>query len=208
MEQIHCEIRFKEDETRQSPGRLTGTLLPYETRASDRPELFKTGALEWPENGILFREMHQRNRPVVRAIPYVDGNEVKIDTPLPDTTIGRDTAVNFREGILTGLSVEFKSLAEGVRGGMREIRRALLLGGGLVDDPSYADSLAEVRSRAQHQRPNGGYAVAVTLTHSQLSAALRLGDSGLENAEANRLLAYATEAVNKYAANRAHGDGE
>ena len=41
--------------------------------------------------------------------------------------------------------------------------------------------------------------MAVTLTHSQLSAALRLGDSGLENAEANRLLAYATEAVNKHA---------
>ena len=153
VEQIHCEIRFKEDETRQSPGRLTGTLLPYETRARDRPELFKTGALEWPENGILFRHMHERNRPVVRAIPYVAGNEVKIDTPLPDTTIGRDTAVNFREGILTGLSVEFKSLAEGVRGGMREIRRALLLGGGLVDDPSYADSLAEVRSSASTNAP-------------------------------------------------------
>ena len=41
--------------------------------------------------------------------------------------------------------------------------------------------------------------MAVTLTQAQLSAALRLGDSDEEGAEATRLLAYATEAVTQRA---------
>ena len=41
--------------------------------------------------------------------------------------------------------------------------------------------------------------MAVTLTAAQLVAALRLSDSPEELAEATRLLAYATEAVTKYA---------
>ena len=40
MDLITCEIRFAEDETRQTPGRLVGTLLTYGERASDRPEVF------------------------------------------------------------------------------------------------------------------------------------------------------------------------
>ena len=41
--------------------------------------------------------------------------------------------------------------------------------------------------------------MAVTLTAAQLSAALRLGDTTEETAEATRLLSYATEAVVKHA---------
>ena len=62
MEILKCEIRLAEDESRLSPGRLTGTLLTYETRASDRPELFARGALHWPENGIIINDQHQRNQ--------------------------------------------------------------------------------------------------------------------------------------------------
>lgn len=40
--------------------------------------------------------------------------------------------------------------------------------------------------------------MAVTLTQAALSAALRLGDSAEETAEATRLLAYATEAVSRH----------
>ena len=49
--------------------------------------------------------------------------------------------------------------------------------------------------RAQQQ----GDPTAVTLTAAELAAALRLGDSTEETAEARRLLAYATEAVTKHA---------
>ena len=41
--------------------------------------------------------------------------------------------------------------------------------------------------------------MAVTLTAAQLAAAIRLGDTTEETAEATRLLAYATEAVTKHA---------
>ena len=40
-DEIRCKIEYREDESRQSPGRLYGVLMPYETRAVDRPEVFK-----------------------------------------------------------------------------------------------------------------------------------------------------------------------
>ena len=147
MEILKCEIRLAEDESRLSPGRLTGTLLTYETRASDRPEVFAQGALYWPENGIVINDQHQRQAAIVRVVPYLDGDAIKVDHPLPDTARGRDAATSVRDGTLTGLSVEFHAESEGRRQGMREIRRARLVRAGLVDDPSYSDSLAEVRGQ-------------------------------------------------------------
>ena len=47
--------------------------------------------------------------------------------------------------MLTGLSVEFRSEAEGKRGPLREIRRALLGAAGLVDTASYKESTVEIR---------------------------------------------------------------
>ena len=145
MDILKCEIRLAEDESRLSPGRLTGTLLTYERRASDRPELFARGALHWPENGIVINDQHQRNQAIIRTIPFLDADAIKVDVALPDTQRGRDAATNVRDGTLTGLSVEFHSESEGRRQGMREIRRARLVRAGLVDDPSYSDSKAEVR---------------------------------------------------------------
>ena len=42
--------------------------------------------------------------------------------------------------------------------------------------------------------------MAITLTQGDLSAAIRLGDSAEENAEATRLLAYVTEAISRHLA--------
>ena len=81
MEQLACEIRFSKDESRQTPGRVTGTLIVYEKRAGDRPELFERDAIHWPELGIVINEMHQRNAPVLRAVPFRDGDELRIDAP-------------------------------------------------------------------------------------------------------------------------------
>ena len=43
--------------------------------------------------------------------------------------------------------------------------------------------------------------MAVTITVAELQAALRLGDTAEETAQATRLLSYATEAVTKHAPN-------
>ena len=152
METLDFEIRDETDTTNQSPGRLTGTLLTYETRASDRAELFTTGALHWPDGGIIINQQHDRARPIVRALPFESKGSVMIDVALPNTSAGRDAAENVRQGVLTGLSVEFKSEQEGKRGPLREIRRALLGAAGLVDTASYKGSTVEVRDQTDHDR--------------------------------------------------------
>ena len=146
---LDVEVRFTEDETRNSPGMLTGTLIEYEKRSVGRAELFARGALTWPEDGILVNEQHERKAPIVRAVPFVDGDAVKISVKLPNTTRGRDAAVNVKEGVLTGLSVGFRSLSEGMRGGMRLIKSATLVNAGLVDTPEYAEAVVAIRAKRE-----------------------------------------------------------
>ena len=151
-DELLCEVRFAEDETRQSPGRLTGVLMPYETRASDRAEIFELGALEWPDAGVLIRRQHDRSRPIVKVVPFMDGSDLRIDAPLLNSTAGRDTAEELRSGVLTGLSVEFTSTKETRRGGLRVIQKAMLGGAGLVDYPSYMGAKVELRAKTDTQR--------------------------------------------------------
>ena len=146
------EIRLQEDPQRLGPGRLQGVLMPYETRASDRPEMFTAGALVWPSDGVLLRAMHRRDAPIARFTPEATDSEVRVSIALPDTTAGRDAAANVRAGVLRGLSVEFVSERETNRAGVRVIERAKLVGAGLVDSPSYAGAGVEVRERAGRRR--------------------------------------------------------
>ena len=44
----------------------------------------------------------------MRVVPETRGSDVVIDAPLPDTRAGRDTAREVRDGLLPGLSVEFR----------------------------------------------------------------------------------------------------
>ena len=127
---------------------MTGTLLVYEERARDRNEIFKRGALTWDERGILINWQHDRSKPLLRAIPYNDGDAVRIDAPIPNTVLGRDSVVNIREGVFTGLSVEFHSRSEGRRGNLREIRSAYLGAAALVDIGAYSGAKVEVRAEA------------------------------------------------------------
>ena len=157
MDELIFEIRQVDDPSRESPGRLVGTLLRYEERASDRPEVFVRGALTWPEKGILINEQHNRQAPILRAIPFLDGDEVKIDALVPATQRGRDAVTNIREGVWTGLSVEFHSRAEGRRGPLREIRQAYLGAAALVDTAAYGGSRVEVRARGDHGLVEAAY---------------------------------------------------
>ena len=64
-----------------------------------------------------------------------------------DTSAGRDGAREIRDGLLPGLSVEFRATAQRYVDGERRISAALLNGAGLVDDPSYKGSRVEVRGK-------------------------------------------------------------
>ena len=151
MDEIRCSIEVRADESRQSPGRLYGVIMRYGDRAADRPELFEPGSLTWPESLVLNRQ-HDRRSPIMRVTPIVVGAEVRIDQPLLDSAAGRSAAVEIRGGLMTGLSIEFKSLRETVSGGIRRISSALLGGVGLVDSPSYSAASVEVRAKQKRRQ--------------------------------------------------------
>ena len=136
MNEIRCAVEFREDDSRLSPGRLRGTLLEYETQAVDRLEKFAQDSLRWAEGGVILSLQHNRQAPIVRFVPKLEGRELKIDIPLPDTSNGRDSATMVRNGTLQGLSVEFRCEQEDRSTGIREILKAELTGAALVDDPS------------------------------------------------------------------------
>ena len=146
-DQLLCEIRWAIDESRQSPGRLQGTLVTYERQAADRPELFKAGAFAWPDGGIVVNGQHNRQAAIVRAIPFLDGLDLKVDAPLLDTVAGRDCATNVKAGLWTGLSTEFNLQEQRYNRGVREITKAWLTAAACVDSPSYAEAIVEVRNR-------------------------------------------------------------
>ena len=150
MEVIGCEVRYEEDESRQSAGRLRGVIIRYERQAGDRKEIVARGAFHWRDGGIVINDQHRRESAIVRATPFLQGDDLMIDTLLPDTQAGRDAATNVRSGVLQGLSVEMAVEAEGRRGPLREIRRARLVRAGLVDDPSYRESKVEVRAHGPY----------------------------------------------------------
>ena len=150
METLFTTLEFRADETRESPGLLSGVLMSYGTRANDRPEMFEQGAFHWRDTGIIIREQHNRASPIVRAIPYIEGRELRVSVPLPNTTRGRDaaTAMQGDNPLYSGLSVEFNAERESKRGGLRVITRAFLDGASLVDTPAYLASTVEVREES------------------------------------------------------------
>ena len=151
MDEIRCSIELREDDARQSPGRIVGTLLTYGKRARDRAEMFESGALHWPDGGIILNMQHDRQQPVMRFNPTLVGDEIRIDAALPDTQRGRDAATMVRNKTFTGMSIEFKSELEGRADGLRMIRRGYLGGAALVDSGSHVTSV-EVRGRPAGRR--------------------------------------------------------
>ena len=150
LENLLVECRYVADDTRESPGRIVGTLLTYGELSRDRPERFLRDSLQWATTGIVLNEQHVRSQSIMRVHPRLIENELLIDEPLPNTQRGRDAATNIRDGLFTGLSVEFsrRGVVASYVGGVREIRSAQLVGVGLVDLASYPGSVVEIREAA------------------------------------------------------------
>ena len=144
-DEIRCSIEFRADDSRESPGRIVGTLLVYGERAGDRPEVFAPDSLTFADGGLVLNRQHERRNPIMRFTPEVRGRELVIDAKLPNTSAGRDAASEVKSGLLRGLSIEFVSKREENRGGLRTILSGELRGAGLVDSPSYSGSSVAVR---------------------------------------------------------------
>ena len=147
MNEIRCEIRIAEG-AEGKPARLVGVLMPYNTEARDRREVFEPGSLSWPSDGVVLRRQHQRSSPILRFTPVEVEGRLTVDVPIPDTVAGRDALAEIRSGLFKGLSVEFNSIRESFVAGVRRIAKATLKGAGLVDSGSYEGATVEARARA------------------------------------------------------------
>ena len=158
MDEIRMKLEVREDETRLGPGRLIGTLMQYGQQASDRAEVFEIGSLSWPDDGVVINRQHLRQSPIMRAVPVVvEGNEVRINAAIPDTTAGRDAASEIRSGLFRSMSIEFRSVRQTIVGGVRRISAAVLSGAAIVDSGSYAGATVEVRSKGGGNRPTARF---------------------------------------------------
>ena len=68
MDEIRCSIKI-EGRAEGKPARLTGTLMVYNERARDRPEVFEVGSLKWDASGIVLNRQHNRAAPILRLHP-------------------------------------------------------------------------------------------------------------------------------------------
>ena len=130
-------------EIRAAGRTLTGEAVRYGQRATDRPERFEAGAFA-PLGPLALNLQHD---PAIVLATTGDGLAVT-DTPRAlevRASLRPGAALTLlRRGVLRGLSVEFRALAERTEGGVRVIERAALEGLGLVDEPAYSGRL-EVR---------------------------------------------------------------
>ena len=143
MDEIRCKVEIREADGK--PTRLIGTLLPFNVRARDRAEMFLPGSVSWPSDGVVLRRQHNRSEPILKFVPVEADGQLTVDALIPETRAGADALAEVKSGLLSGLSVEFKSIKEDVVGGVRKISDAVLVGAGLVDSPSYSQAVVEAR---------------------------------------------------------------
>ena len=147
--EVRCRIELRA--ATDSPGRIVGTILETGRVAGDRREVFTPGSVQWPANGIRLLAEH-RGRQVMRVQPTVDGAEIRLDAPLPDTQLAREVAADIRSGRKAGLSVEFHATSEATVAGVREVRSALVDAAAVVASPAYDQATVEVRHRTGRRR--------------------------------------------------------
>ena len=125
---------------------LSGTVLRYGDLSPGHRERFSPGAFS-PVPAVPLNLQHDVSLVLLDADKYALNDteralEVRAELPANSAAL---TLV--RRGALNGFSVEFHSRSETRQSGVRVIERAELIGVALVDEPSYPESIAEVRRR-------------------------------------------------------------
>ena len=162
-ERLLAPLEYRADDSNASPGLLTATLMSYGQRGRRGDEMFEQDALHWRPDGIVIRELHPpkdaQGRPIIttppimRTMPFMEGRELKISAPLPNSSQGRDIAEKMRGPLplYGGVSIEFAAEKQVHRGGLRVISKAFLDGAALVLRGEYADSIVEVRAELERR---------------------------------------------------------
>ena len=150
MNELRGSVELRGYSEADGTGRLIGVLLPYETRARDRNELFDKGSLYW-EGSVPLTYKHDSAAAVMNVIPQERDSQLIIDALLPPTPAGRILASLVKDGTLGEMSVAFLPEAEEMRGGVRVITRAKLTAAGVVAKGAYKTAVS-VRSRKNSHR--------------------------------------------------------
>ena len=139
-------------EVRAEGRRLSGVVLAYGDVSPSHRERFEPGALRLADS-VHLDLYHDPER----AVAWFPGGGLELRqtrraltmvATLPPIPAADRALEEVRSGRTTGLSVEFKSLAETRDGGLRLIQSAELRGIGLVRNPSYQQSQVEARRRS------------------------------------------------------------
>ena len=123
-------------------------------------ETFQRGAFgDVASADVILRFQHNRDRPIARTpatLQLVDSAEaLRVLATLPETRDADDALKLVRAGVLRGLSLEFRAGDAPFIDGVRTVRRAGLLGLGLVDQPAYLGSTVEARAYEIRQDGDG-----------------------------------------------------
>ena len=140
-------------ELRADGRRLSGVAIRYgDTATLPWGEERIAAAAFAPIGDVILNASHDRSSPLARTggggLELVDTAEsLTIRAELPATRAADDVLELVRRGVMRGLSVEFRAVAERMEGGARVIERARLSGIGVVDTPAYPESEVEARRR-------------------------------------------------------------
>ena len=140
-ETLHVEVR-------QEASELVGVVIAEGRAASGgRREIFAPMSAQWPVEGIEILPEHRGHVETMAQPERASNGEIQIRARLTD---------GLRKAFESGrrwLSVEFQSLEERtVKGGVREIQRAMIRGAALVSSPEYDTATAELRTRTRRRR--------------------------------------------------------
>ena len=99
---------------------------------------------------VILNAQHDRTTPLARTggggLSFADSAEsLSLRADLPETRAADDVLALVRSGVLRGLSIEFRAVAERIEAGVRVIERAVLRGVAVVDTPAYPASEVEAR---------------------------------------------------------------
>ena len=105
---------------------------------------------------LMANRMHNRDQPLARTGSGLSVADSEVDLRgqivLPATIWGQTTDTEVRIGLLRGLSLESRVLAERVVNQVREVMQARLYGWGVVDRPAYPDSGLQIRNWSDYLR--------------------------------------------------------
>ena len=137
-----------EVEARASASTLQAVIVQEGRQASGgRSESFAPNSIEWPANGILVRPAHRESTDA-RAIPKREADgRITISAPLtPALRAAWDAGRRY-------MSIEFHALQERkVASGAREVLRAMVIAGALVERPEYDTATAELRGATPRRK--------------------------------------------------------